>query len=136
MEALLFSPAPHQYFYPLDEAFNLKFVWYGSNYRKMIPKFGIGIRQDLYGDRRFVPWFNAPPKTKQRLNFFCLLSTQKAGIALKEVKKFTHNDIYIPVAGYKTMASHFHNEFVMNVVLAGKPVPGKPNLSTFLKIPV
>ena len=46
--SLAVFPAPHQYFYPLDEAFNLKFTWYGSNYRKMIPEFGMGIRQDLY----------------------------------------------------------------------------------------
>jgi hypothetical protein len=31
------------------------------------------------------------------------------------------------------MASHFHNEFVMNVVLAGKPVPGKPNFVNVFK---
>ena len=40
--SLAVFPAPHQYFYPLDEAFNLKFTWYGNNYRKMIPGFGIG----------------------------------------------------------------------------------------------
>ncbi|MDX3912953.1 MAG: hypothetical protein QHC79_05385 [Pseudosphingobacterium sp.] len=67
---LALFPAPHQYFYPLDEAFNLKFTWYGNNYRKMVDGYGIGIRQDLQGDKRFVPWFNAPPGTKQRLNFF------------------------------------------------------------------
>ncbi len=126
-------PAPHQYFYPLDEAFNLRFTWYGSNYRKMIPEFGIGIRQDLYGDKRFVPWFNAPPQTMQRLNFFCLLSTQKAGAALEEVKKFTHGDQYVRIPGYKTMSSHFHNEFIMSVVLAGKPVPEKPNFVDVFK---
>lgn len=126
-------PAPHQYFYPLDEAFNLKFVWYGSNYRKMVPDYGIGIRQDLYGDRRYVPWFNAPPKTKQRLNFFCLLSNEKASLALQQVKKFTHNDVYVSLAGYKTMSSHFHNEFIMNVVLAGKPIPEKPSFVNVFK---
>lgn len=61
--------SPHQYFYPLDEAFNLKFVWHGNDYRKMTGGYGIGIRQDLYGDKRFVPWFNSPPGTFQRLNF-------------------------------------------------------------------
>lgn len=123
--------APHQYFYPLDEAFNLKFTWYGNNYRKMVGGYGIGIRQDLYGDNRFVPWFNAPPKTQQRLNFFCLLNAGNPPAALNEVKKFTHNDRYVSLPGYKTMASHFHNEFVMKVVLAGKPVPDTPN---FVKV--
>jgi hypothetical protein len=124
-------PAPHQYFYPLDEAFNLRFTWYGNNYRKMVDGYGIGIRQDLNGDNRYVPWFNAPPGTQQRLNFFCWLSTGSPSVALNEVKKFTHNDTYVPLQGYKTMSSHFHNEFIMKVVLAGKPVPDSPN---FIKV--
>jgi len=131
--SLALFPAPHQYFYPLDEAFNLKFTWKGSNYLNLIPGFGIGIRQDPLGDKRYVPWFNAPPNTQQRLNFFCLLSTGKAGAVLDEVKKFTHNDSYVPLAGYKTMASHFHNEFISDVVLSGKPVPEKPEFVEVLK---
>lgn len=129
--SLAVLPAPHQYFYPLDEAFNLKFVWYGSNYRHMIPEFGIGIRQELEGDKRYVPWFNAPPKTQQRLNFFCLLSTSKPANLLADVKKFTHGDRYKSLPGYKTMQSHFHNEFISRVVLAGKPIPEEPN---FVKV--
>ena len=85
--SLAVFPAPHQYFYPLDEAFNLKFTWYGNHYRKMIDGFGIGIRQKLEGDHRFVPWFNAPPGTKQRLNFFCLLSTGKADCCIERSKE-------------------------------------------------
>jgi len=131
--SLAIFPAPHQYFYPLDEAFNLKFTWYGSKYRDMVPEFGMGIRQDLMGDKRWVPWFNAPPKTQQRLNFFCLLSTGAADKALEEVKEFTHNDSYVPIPGYKTMSSHFHNEHIMKVVLAGKPVPEVPNFVNVFK---
>jgi len=131
--SLALFPAPHQYFYPLDEAFNLKFTWKGSNYLNLIPDYGIGIRQDPLGDKRYVPWFNAPPNTKQRLNFFCLLSTGNAAVSLAEVKKFTHNDTYVPLAGYKTMASHFHNEFISDVVLSGKPVPEKPEFVEVLK---
>jgi hypothetical protein len=126
-------PAPHQYFYPLDEAFNLKFVWYGNNYRNLLPGYGLGIRQELQGDKRFVPWFNAPPGTKQRLNFFCLLGADGADNLLSKVKQFTHDDAYKPLPGYKTMASHFHNEFIMSVVLAGKPVPDSPLFVKVLK---
>jgi hypothetical protein len=126
-------PAPHQYFYPLDEAFNLKFVWYGNNYRKMIDGYGLGIRQDLYGDKRFVPWFNSPPGTEQRLNFFCLLNNGTPANALDEVKKFTHNDTYVSLPGYKKMASHFHNEFIMRVVMANKPVPDSPSFVQVFK---
>jgi len=106
-------PPPHQYFYPLDEAFNLKFTWYGQ-----WEHYGIGIRQELQGDKRFVPWFNAPPGTKQRLNFFCLLSNKQDGFAA--LKAFTHGDKYVQLPGYKTMSSHFHNEYVMKVMMAGK----------------
>lgn len=129
--SLALFPAPHQYFYPLDEAFNLKFTWHGRQYRNMVAGYGIGIRQDLYGDRRFVPWFNAPPGTQQRLSFFCLINPNDAGAALTEVKKFTNNDSYLPLPGYKRMSSHFHNEFIMSAVLAGKPVIDTPG---FVKV--
>lgn len=130
---LALFPAPHQYFYPLDEAFNLDFTWFGTGYRSLVPDFGIGIRQDLMGDRRWVPWVNAPPGTQQRLNFFCLLSTEAPVKALDEVKRFTHNDKYPVVPGYKTMSSHFHNEFTTKVVLAGKPIPEHPNFVNVFK---
>lgn len=130
---LALFPAPHQYFYPLDEAFNLKFTWYGNNYRKMTDGYGMGIRQDLKGDNRFVPWFNAPPGTKQRMNFFCLISDGEASDAFTAVKKFTNNDSYVKLPGFKTMSSHFHNEFIMNVVLAGKPVPERPEFVDVFK---
>ena len=124
-------PAPHQYFYPLDEAFNLHFTWYGNQYGKLFDAYGIGIRQDLFGDNRYVPWFNAPPNTAQRLHFFCYLSTAVPPIVLGKIKAFTHNDRYTALDGYKTMVSHFHNEYVMKVILAGKPVPDTPG---FVKV--
>lgn len=131
--SLAVFPAPHQYFYPLDEAFNLKFTWYGNNYRNMLDGFGIGIRQEPEGDKRYVPWFNAPPGTEQRLNFFCLVSADKASQNLDAVKKFTHNDRYEALPGYKTMTSHFHNEFIMSVVLKGKPIPERPSFVDVFK---
>ncbi|WP_246581403.1 CehA/McbA family metallohydrolase domain-containing protein [Echinicola shivajiensis] len=123
--SLAVFPAPHQYFYPLDNAYNLKYVWYGSNYRDIEPGFGIGIRHDLMGDNRHVPWFNAPPETKQRLNFFVYLSDTKDAQVLEEVKAFTHGDKYKPITGYRTMASHFHTEH-MDDVLTHKPIPDIP----------
>ena len=126
-------PAPHHYFYPLDEAYNLKSTWYGKNYRDSVKKYGMGIRQDPEGDHRYVPWFNAPPGTAQRLGFFCLLGDGKPQQVLEHVKKYTHSDQYRPLKGYKTMASHFHNEFIMNVVRAGKEIPEKPEFVDVFK---
>lgn len=131
--ALALFPAPHQYFYPLDEAFNLKFVWHGDKYRDLLDGYGIGIRQELEGDHRFVPWFNAPPNTNQRLNFFCLIDEIGDVEAMEAVKKFTNADRYPKIPGFKTMSSHFHNEFIMNVVLAGKPIPEKPEFVDVFK---
>lgn len=118
-------PPPHQYFYPLDNVYNLKYTWYGKNYRDIIPEFGLGIRHELLGDRRHVPWFNAPPGTRQRLNFFFLLSKEKDGRVLEHVKKFTHGDSYKALPGHYTMSSHFHTEHVMDV-LTHKPLPEIP----------
>lgn len=118
-------PPPHQYFYPLDNAYNLKHTWYGRGYRGLVDEFALGIRQDLMGDRRYVPWFNAPPGTNQRINFFCLLSTDKDGQVMDEVKQFTHNDSYKPLSGFKTMVSHFHTEHIDDV-LTHKPIPEIP----------
>ena len=131
MGSLAIFPAPHQYFYPLDEAFNLAFTWYGANFKKSFDGYGMGIRQDLNGDNRYVPWFNAPPNTAQRMNFFCQLSAHGPAVVLEEVKKLTHGDRYVSLPGYKTMASHFHNEFVMKVIVANKPLPDVP---TFKKV--
>lgn len=125
-------PPPHQFFYPLDNAYNLKYTWYGSDYRDKIPEFGIGIRNEPLGDLRFAPWFNAPPDTRQRLNFFCLLSKDKDGQVLEEVKAFTHDDSYKQLSGYKTMASHFHTEHI-NDIITHKPLPEIPNHVTALR---
>ncbi|RXG31955.1 CehA/McbA family metallohydrolase domain-containing protein [Leeuwenhoekiella marinoflava] len=131
--ALAIFPAPHQYFYPLDEAFNLDFVWHGFDYRNMLKGYGMGIRQNPEGDKRFVPWFNAPPNTQQRLNFFCLLGSTSAKDLIEDVKKYTHKDTYAELEGYQTLASHFHNEFIMNVVMKDSLVPEKPEFVTVLK---
>ncbi len=123
--SLAVFPAPHQFFYPLDNAYNLEHIWYGTNYRDLIPGYGIGLRHDLLGDRRWVPWFNAPPNTAQRFNFFCLLSPERDGKVLDKVKAFTHSDKYVPLPGYYTMSSHFHQEHTDDV-LTRRPMPDMP----------
>lgn len=123
--SLAVFPPPHQYFYPLDNAYNFGHTWFGDDYRDLVDGYGIGIRHELMGDRRWVPWFNAPPGTRQRLNFFCLLSAGKDGKVLEEVKRFTHEDRYRPLPGYYTMASHFHTEHTDDV-LTHKPLPEIP----------
>jgi hypothetical protein len=67
-------PPPHQYLYPLDFADNFGLVWHGRGFRKGGDDWGFGVRQPPEGDKRYVPWVNAPPGTRQRLGVFYLLS--------------------------------------------------------------
>lgn len=114
--SLAVFPAPHRYFYPLDEAFNLKFVWHGNKYADLLDGYGIGIRQELGGDKRFVPWFNAPPRTKQQLGVFYYLTSGDGKAALDSVAKYTRGDHYKPVDGYKTFTSHYHVEHTLEFI--------------------
>jgi len=103
-------PAPHQFFYPQDEAYNLKFVWHGRDYGQRVSDYGFGIRQSDTGDKRFVPWFNAPPGTEQRLGVFYLLTRGDARQALDAVARYTHGDRYKKLPGHLTFTSHYHVE--------------------------
>jgi hypothetical protein len=111
--SLAVFPAPHRYFFPLDEAFNLKFVWRGKDYRGTASGCGLGIRQEPEGDKRWVPWFNAPPNTRQQLGAFYLLTAGDGKQALDEVAKYTRGDRYQALPGYQTMTSHYHVEHVL-----------------------
>src|SRR5881394_1034640 len=105
--SLAVFPAPHQFFYPQDEAYNLKFVWHGRNYGQKVGEYGFGIRQSDTGDKRFVPWFNAPPGTEQRLAVFYLLARGDARRALDAVARYTHEDRYKKLPGHLTFTSHY-----------------------------
>jgi hypothetical protein len=101
---------PHQYLYPLDFADNFKFVWHGRGLYKQGDQWGFGIRQPPDGDKRFVPWINAPPGTQQRLSVFYLLSRGQAPKAVEEVRRFTHSDRFKKLPGHVTFTSHYHVE--------------------------
>ncbi|HSY19740.1 MAG TPA: hypothetical protein VK815_15460 [Candidatus Acidoferrales bacterium] len=107
-------PAPHQYFYPLDFADNFKFNWFGTGYGKMPAGFGFGIRQPPEGDKRWVPWFDAPADTEQHLGVFYLLNPGDGEQTLAEVARYTHEDRYQELAGYKTFTSHYHIEHTLD----------------------
>lgn len=134
-------PAPHQYFYPLDFADNLGFAWQGASGNGLLRGYGFGIRQPLEGDRRFAPWFNAPPGTDQRLGIFYLLARGGAEPALDAVAKFTRGDRYKKLPGYHTFTSHYHIEHTLEFMKAQRDqattgIPAgleKPGLVTTFK---
>jgi hypothetical protein len=102
-------PPPHQYLYPLDFADNFGFAWHGRGFHGHAD-WGLGVRQPPEGDKRFVPWINAPPKSRQQLSVFFLVSTGKAEQAMEEVRRFTHGDRFVALPGYRTFTSHYHLE--------------------------
>ncbi len=107
-------PPPHQFLYPLDFADNFQLVWHGQGFRKTGAAWGFGVRQPPEGDKRFVPWSNAPPGTQQRLGVFYLLSGGRAPEALEEVRRFTHGDRFKKLDGYRTFTSHYHVEHTLD----------------------
>ncbi|MBT5707601.1 MAG: hypothetical protein HOI66_14895 [Verrucomicrobia bacterium] len=107
-------PPPHQFFYPLDFADNFGFVWSGSGYRDLVDEVSLGVRQPLDGDRRYVPWFNAPPKSEQRLGVYWYLTPSKGKDALNEVARYTRNDHYEALPEHRRFTSHYHVEHTLN----------------------
>ena len=101
-------PPPHQFFSPRDLTENLKTVWFGRDHRALDSRFGFGIGQSERGGGSWVPWFNAPPGTDQRLGVFYLLSAGDADRALHEVLRFTRGDRFARLPGYHTFTSHWH----------------------------
>ncbi len=101
-------PPPHQFFSPRDLTDNLRTVWYGKDHRGLEDRFGFGIRQSETGGGSFVPWFNAPPNTDQRLGVFYLLSNGKAEDTLKHVLRYTNGDRFPDLPGHHKLTSHWH----------------------------
>jgi hypothetical protein len=112
--SIVVFPAPHQYFYPLDFADNFQFTWIGSGYSKMPPGFGFGIRQPPEGDKRWVPWFDAPANQQHHLGVFYLLSAGDGEQALAEVSRYTHGDRFKELPGHRTFSSHYHVEHTVD----------------------
>ena len=111
--AVAVFPAPHEYFYPLDFADNLGFAWHGASGNALMRGYGFGIQQPPAGDRRWVPWVNAPPNTRQRLGLFYYLSRDGAAETLDAVARLTRGDRYKRLPGYHTFTSHYHIEHAL-----------------------
>ncbi|HVR34530.1 MAG TPA: hypothetical protein VMS21_01620, partial [Methylomirabilota bacterium] len=112
--SLAVFPAPHQYFPPLDFADNFEFAWLGNRDGESPDAFGFGIRQPPEGDRRWVPWFDAPPGTRQRLGVFYLLSGGDAEAAIAETARYTRVDRFKELPGHVTFSSHYHVEHTVD----------------------
>ena len=128
-------PPPHQFFFPRDLTDNLNTVWYGRDHRGLDQRFGFGIRQAEKGGGSYVPWFNAPPRTEQRLSVFYLLSGGKAEKALEETLRYTHGDRFPRVPGFHTLTSHWHMAIADAALKRKKEdsAPATPDFVTMFK---
>ncbi|NIJ18822.1 hypothetical protein FHS95_000491 [Sphingomonas naasensis] len=108
--ALGILPPPHQFYYPLDYANNDNSAWYGSDYRNLTGRTGFGVRQTLEGDRRWVPWVNAPPGSVQDMGVFLLPDTGDAASVTRAALAYTRNDSFKRLAGHHSFTSHYHIE--------------------------
>ena len=76
---------------------------------------GFGVRQPPEGDKRFVPWVNAPPGTEQHLGVFYLLEPRPGAEAPRaRSRRFTHGDRFKKLDGYRTFTSHYHIEHTLD----------------------
>ena len=112
--SLAVFPHPHQFFYPLDFADNFEFAWFGHGWFTNTTGYGLGIRQPLQGDSRWVPWFDAPEGTEQKLSVFYHLSSGDAAKAIDAVAAYTRADRFKELPGHKTFTSHYHVEHTVD----------------------
>lgn len=108
-------PAPHQYFFARDTTQNLGYLWH-SSYRGEV---SIGIRQLPDDNLPFYPWMNAPPQTQQRMSIFYLLSDQEPATALRQTLRYTNQDRFPDLPGYKKLATHWHFAYTVQAMLKG-----------------
>src|SRR5262245_94882 len=113
-------PPPHVFFFTREVDTNLGYVWYRKDGDA---QFGIGVRQaDGEEVREYMENFalhNAPPGTMQRMATYFLLSPDNADATRQAVMAYTHDDVFKPVPGYKTMVNHFHLRFTERLRASG-----------------
>lgn len=127
-------PPPHQFQFPRDYSTNLGFVWSGTGYQGLAGKTGFGVRQNKDGGGNYVPWINAPPGVTHRMGVFYLLTTGSAADALNETLKFTHNDRFVDLPGYKTFTSHYHMAIAINAMKDQEARRNRPEAQDYVRM--
>jgi len=108
-------PPPHQYFFARDVTNNLGYMWRRWEQGSL----EVGIRQLGDDGTRYYPWMNAPPGTEQRLGMFLVVGAGGAAGRLAEVLRYTSGDRFPPLAGYRTMATHWHFGYAVTAMREG-----------------
>jgi hypothetical protein len=132
--SLAVLPPPHKFFFARENEVNLGYVYYRKDDNT---SFSLGAMQPERGEG-YAPWgvtdevwkrragvareqvenyalYNAPPGTVQRMAVYYYLSPNDDHAADAAVLAYTHDDVYKPIPGFKTVTGHFHldlNEMV------------------------
>lgn len=128
--SLAVFPPPHKFFFARENEVNLGYVYYRKDNDS---SFSVGVMQPERGEG-YAPWgvsdevwnrrvrvareqvenyalYNAPPGTMQRMAVYYYLSPEDDRRTQQAVIAYTHDDVYKPVPGFKTVTGHFHLEF-------------------------
>ena len=62
---------------------------------------------------------NAPPGSLQRMGMFLLLSGDAPEAALEDALRYTNRDRFPALAGYKTLAAHWHLAYTVQALEKG-----------------
>lgn len=118
-----YFPPPHQFFFARQLEVNLGFNWYRKDDER---SFSVGIRHGENHEGYNPAWiqqvfalYNAPAGTRQRMPVYFYFSPKGAQACRDAVMAFTHGDRYKPLPGYKTMVTHFHTAFTMELLNSG-----------------
>ncbi len=127
--SLAVLPPPHKFFFARENEVNLGYVYYRKD---SAGAFSLGVMQPERGSG-YWPWgvsdevwgrrestarhqelnyalYNAPPGTMQRMAVYYYLSPTGSHDTDSAVLAYTHDDVYKPVPGFKTVTGHFHLE--------------------------
>ncbi len=125
--ALGIFPPPHKFFFARENEVNLGYVYYRKD---AADSFSLGVMQPERGEG-YVPWgvtdeewkrrsgiseeqwenfalYNAPPGTEQHMAVYYYLSPRGDRSTQESVLKYTHDDVFKPVPGFKVLTGHFH----------------------------
>jgi hypothetical protein len=128
--SLAVFPPPHKFFFAREIEMNLGFVWYRKDDDK---SFSAGVRQAEH-EEEYRPYgvsadvwnrrvaqsrgnlgnfalYNAPPGTWQHMPVYYYVSSESPEATQRAVLRFTHDDRFKEVPGYKVAVSHFHTHF-------------------------
>ena len=122
-------PPPHKFFFARENEVNLGYVYYrkdsNANFSlgAMQPEVGEGYKAwgitDAVWNRRSgtqrhqtlnYALYNAPPGTKQHMAVYYYLSPTDSHATQQAILAYTHDDVYKPIPGFKTVTGHFHLE--------------------------